>query len=250
MMKNKNSILIYLLMEVLLILTSSCKKDDNKSTNNSINGNSAAVFNTSLTYGLMTDQNGNIYKTILIGTQTWMAENLRTAKYRNGEAISEVTDSVAWSKILNTGAYCNFKNTRDTDSIVTYGRLYNWYAATDARNIAPTGWHLPTDDEWTTLTTYLGGESVAGDKLKESGTIHWDSSSGADNSSGFTALPDGYRDNNGAFGTIGGFGYWWSSSESSATFARLRFIASISSSAHRGTGAKVVGFSIRCIKDN
>ena len=170
--------------------------------------------------------------------------------YRNGDAISEVTDSTAWSNILNTGAYCNFKNTRNIDSVVTYGRLYNGYAATDARNIGPTGWHVPTDDEWTTLTTYLGGESVAGGKLKESGATHWDSNSGADNSSGFTALPDGYRNNDGTFGAVGGFGYWWSSSEDGATFAWLRYIPSLDNSAHRGNGSKVVGFSIRCIKDN
>jgi uncharacterized protein (TIGR02145 family) len=135
------------------------------------------------------DFEGNVYKTITIGTQTWMADNLRTTKYRNGDAIPEVTDSSAWINLI-TGAYCNYNNTRNNDTIVSYGRFYNLYAVTDNRNICPTGWHVSTDAEWTTLTDYLGGASVAGDKLKEKGTTHWESpNAGATNEIGFTALP-------------------------------------------------------------
>src|SRR5664280_2706679 len=180
-----------LVLFVILVING-CKKGDN-SPSNPYNGKTTAVFNTGLTYGTMTDQDGNIYKTITIGTQTWMAENLRTTKYRDSTEIPNVTDNTAWDA-LTTGAYCNYNNTTSADTIATYGRLYNWYAATDSRNIAPAGWHVPTDAEWTTLTTYLGGESVAGGKMKETGITHWISpNTGATNESGFSALPSGMR---------------------------------------------------------
>jgi uncharacterized protein (TIGR02145 family) len=213
-------------------------------------GVSSAVFNPNLTYGTMTDQDGNVYKTITIGKQTWMAENLRTTKYRNGEAIPEIIDNTAWW--INTGAYCNYKNTRNTDTIATYGRLYNWFAVTDSRNIAPPGWHVPTDADWTTLTTYLGGESVAGGKLKETGTTHWHSpNAGATNETGFTALPGGFRD--GSIGTFDGIGYspyWWSSTESDSYVAWVRYIFYDISDVGRGYLYENFGFSVRCIKDN
>ena len=128
--------------------------------------NNGILFNPDLTYGTINDIDGNVYKTITIGTQTWMAENLRTTKFRNGKDIPEVTVDSIWA-ILTTGAYCNYKNTRNIDTIVTYGRLYNWYAVYDSRNIAPEGWHISNEADWTTLTNYLGGPYVAGLKLKE-----------------------------------------------------------------------------------
>jgi uncharacterized protein (TIGR02145 family) len=137
----------------------------------------------------VTDIDGNIYHTVTIGTQVWMVENLKTTKYRNGDPIPNVTGN-AWAA-LTTGAYCWYNNDAATYK-ATYGALYNWYAVADSRNIAPTGWHVPTDAEWTTLTTFLGGESVAGGKLKETGTNHWTSpNTGATNETGFTALPGG-----------------------------------------------------------
>jgi len=118
------------------------------------------------------DIDGNFYHAVAIGTQVWMAENLRTTKYRDGSPIPNVTDSSVW--ILTTeGAYCNYNN--DTTHSNTYGRLYNWYAVIDTRNIAPEGWHVPTQDEWNTLVQFLGGGAVAGGKLKETGTAHWNS---------------------------------------------------------------------------
>ena len=251
-MKKKNSILFYplIIMEALLMLLSSCKKDNNNSTSNPTNGKTTAVFNPSKTYGTVTDIDGNVYKTITIGTQTWMAENLRTTKYRNGKAIPEVIDTTAWIN-LSTGAYCNYKNTRNTDTIATFGRLYNWYAVADTRNIAPTGWHVPIDAEWTTLTTYLGGESVAGDKLKELGTTHWvtDLNTGVDNSSGFTALPGGSRDSDGTFSDIGHDGHLWSSSESNIDNAWTRLMQYYVRGVFRDDYSKVVGFSVRCVRD-
>jgi uncharacterized protein (TIGR02145 family) len=207
------------------------------------------VFNQSKTYGTVTDFDGNVYKTITIDTQTWMAENLRTTHYRNGEIIPEVSDDTAWSN-LSTGAYCNYENTRNNDTIATFGRLYNWYTVSDSRNMAPTGWHVPTDAEWTTLTTYLGGDSEAGGKLKEINTTHWYSpNTGADNSSGYTALPGGYRDGNITFFNIGNGVYWWSSSEGGTDYAWYRSLYYTNSNVERDGFSKISGFSVRCLRD-
>lgn len=213
-------------------------------------GVSSAVFNTTKTYGTMTDQNGNTYKTITIGTQTWMAENLRVTKYRNGDPIPNVTDNTAWTT-LTTGAYCSYNNTANKDDIASYGRLYNWYAASDSRNIAPLGWHVPTDAEWTTLTTYLGGETVAGGKMKEAGTTHWTSpNTSATNESGFTALPSGYRsDGDGSFDYLGSGGLWWSSTADGATYAWDRYLNYVNPLCNRSYYGKQYGFAVRLIKD-
>lgn len=211
-----------------------------------IGGKSSAVFNPGKTYGTLTDIDGNVYKTITIGTQTWMAENLGTAHYRNGDPIP--TGSYAWN-VGTEGAYLNYNNTTDKDIIATYGRLYNGYAVFDSRNIAPVGWHIPNYAEWLTLITYLGGLDIAGDKLKETGTAHWQSpNTGADNSSGFTALPGG---DHGIFDfeLIGWRGYWWSSTEKGTGdtyFWDLNYDYSGISSIYSSKG---FGLSIRCIKD-
>ncbi len=190
---NKERFFLVMIMALFLsLMISSCNKDDNE-PDNPFNGKTTAVFNPDLNYGTMTDQDGNEYKTITIGTQTWMAENLRTTKYRDGSEIPNVTDNTKWVE-LATGAYCNYNNTTSSDTIATYGRLYNWYAVTDSRNIAPEGWHLPTETEWRILIDYLGGFGVAGGKMKETGATHWDTpNTGATNESGFTALPSGNR---------------------------------------------------------
>jgi len=216
-------------------------------------GVTSAVFNTTKTYGTMTDQNGNTYKTITIGTQTWMAENLRVTKYRNGDPIPNVTDNAAWVA-LTTGAYCSYGNTANKDDIASYGRLYNWYAASDSRNIAPLGWHVPTDADWTTLTTYLGGEAVAGDKMKETGTTHWTSpNTSATNESGFTALPSGIRWGfyapGEAFGRLGYGGYWWSSTAGVAPYAWYRDVDCSYADCSRRYISKQEGFAVRLIKD-
>jgi len=183
------------IITVIVIMFNSCKKKDD--TDDKSNPTPEPITT-------ITDIDGNVYNTIVIGTQTWMVENLKVTKYRNGESISNITDASQWSN-LTAGAYCNYENI--AANVTDYGRLYNWYAVSDSRNIAPAGWHVPTDTEWTTLTTFLGGESVSGGKMKETGTTHWNTTnSTVDNSSGFTGLPGGNRDNAGAFAFVKYFG--------------------------------------------
>ncbi|MFZ4454969.1 MAG: fibrobacter succinogenes major paralogous domain-containing protein [Bacteroidales bacterium] len=201
----------------------------------------------------VTDIDGNVYHTIAIGTQTWMVENLKTTKYRNGSSIPNVTSSASWIS-LTTGAYCNYNN--DATNAVLYGRLYNWYAASDSRNVAPVGWHVPTIAEFTTLANFLGGEGMAGISLKEAGTSHWGTNSGATNKSGFTALPGGGRGGlTGNFGGIGvpvGNGYsgnWWSTTQQTSANGQLMFIYDFQGMIHLSYWPMKDGYSIRCIKD-
>jgi uncharacterized protein (TIGR02145 family) len=180
-----------------------------------------------------------------------MSENLRTTKYRNGDTIPNITDENKWS-VLTTGAYCNYYN----DSIYSdiYGRLYNWFTVTDSRNIAPAGWHVPTNAEWTELINYLGGESVAGGKLKETGTAHWlGPNKGATNETGFTALPGGLKIMNNIsspFAGLGSDGSWWSIEKSSLIGAWGVDIRYYENDARLMQDFPVnYGFSVRCIKD-
>jgi len=206
----------------------------------------------------ITDIDGNVYKTVTIGTQVWMAENLKTTKYNDGTAIPNITVDATWAA-ATTGAYSDYNNIPANST--TYGRLYNWYvvdnnaatkvASNGGKNVCPTGWHVPTDAEWTTLTTYLGGEYVAGGKLKETGTAHWLTPNiGATNETGFTALPGSYRASNGAFGFIGFWGNWWSSTEYSTPLAWHRNMYYDGANVDRsGYNYKQSGFSVRCVKD-
>ncbi len=206
-------------------------------------------FTTSPKFGsTITDIDGNVYNTVTIGTQVWMVENLKTTKYRNGDMIANLTVDATWAS-LGTGSYCWYYNDAATYK-ATYGALYNWYAVADSRNIAPAGWHVATDAEWTTLTTFLGGESVAGGKLKETGTSHWlGQNTGTTNSSGFTAFPGGLRYSNGSFNGVGYLGYWWTSTEISTTNAWFRYMDSSYSFAYGGYDSKYFGFSVRCLQD-
>lgn len=257
-MKNLIRISVLVLFEILVI--SGCEKD-NDSQDNPYNGKTTTVFNPGVTYGTLTDQDGNIYKTVTIGTQTWMAENLRTTKYRDGSTIPSVPDNEEWTN-LTTGAYCNNKNITDIpDSIATYGRIYNWYAVTDSRNIAPSGWHVPTDNDWKILEMFLGMTQAQadssedfrgtgqGDQLKETGNTHWHWYGGT-NSSGFSALPAGYRDE--YFGTFWYYsesGLWWSTTEFNEAKAWYRVLGSNSDNVYRGYTDKKNGFTIRCLQD-
>ena len=197
----------------------------------------------------VTDVDGNVYNTVIIGTQTWMKENLKVTHYNDGStAIPLVTNNTTWLNYA-APAYSNYNNTINADTINTYGRLYNWYMV-NTGNLCPTGWHVPSDAEWTTLTTYLGGESVAGGKLKETGLTHWKSSNtGASNITNFTALPGGYRSSDGTFVSIGGYGFWWSSSESNSNIALSRFMAYDGSSVYKNNVNKNTGYSVRCLKN-
>ena len=154
------------------------------------------VHNPDLTYGSMTDQEGNVYKTIVIGTQEWMAENLNTSIYRNGDAIPTNLDNAAWFG-ATSGAWAYYNN--DSSYVCPYGKLYNWYACADARQICPMGWHLPTDAEWTMLTNYLGGLFVAGGKMKSTSDLWGSVNVEATNSSGFSGIPGGKRITNGGY---------------------------------------------------
>jgi uncharacterized protein (TIGR02145 family) len=149
----------------------------------------------------LTDVDNNTYKVVKIGTQVWMAENLKTTRYNDGSAIPLVTDNTEWNN-LTTPGYSWYNNDSATYA-QTYGALYNWYTV-ETGNLCPTGWHVPSDAEWTTLTDYLGGEAIAGGKLKETGTAHWDSpNTGATDETGFTAFPGGNRTKNGPFSNLG-----------------------------------------------
>src|SRR5690554_4690979 len=212
--------------------------------NNTNNGD--IVFNPNITYGSITDIDGNTYKTVTIGTQTWMAENLKVTKYNDGIAIPNVTDNTAWSE-LTTGALCDYDNTPSNSE--TYGKLYNWHAVNTGK-LCPTGWHVPSDAEWTELTDYLGGTSVVGGKLKETGTTHWNSpNTGATNETGFTALPGGYRFFNGAFDNFGYIGHWWSATEGNTYGAWYRELYFYYSSVYRDYYYKEEGYSVRCVRD-
>jgi uncharacterized protein (TIGR02145 family) len=194
---------------------------------------------------------------VTIGTQVWQSTDLDVTTYRDGTTIPQVTDPTAWAN-LNTGAWCYYNN--DPANGAIYGKLYNWYAVagihdndpnTPNKILAPQGWHIPTDAEWTTLTTFLGGESVAGGKMKATGTSLWQSpNTGATNESGFTGVPGDYRNTNGAFGNnIGPYVTWWSSSQNTITTAWVRFLYFASGNAYRNAYSMLRGYSVRCLRD-
>ena len=196
----------------------------------------------------VSDVDGNVYQTVTICNQTWTKSNLNVSKYRNGDVIPKVQDATQWAN-LTTGAWCYYNN--NTANGAVYGKMYNWYAVNDPRGLAPSGYHIPTDDEWTSLINCLGGGSIAGGKMKEAGTGFWlTPNTGATNESGFTGLPGGYRrSDNGSFNYIGNLGFWWSSSEGSTTNAWDRALKYDDGTAYRGGNVKRGGFSVRCIKD-
>jgi uncharacterized protein (TIGR02145 family) len=194
---------------------------------------------------------------ITIGTQIWTTRNLEVTAYGDGTEIPQVTDPTDWEN-LTTGAWCYYKN--DTANGVIYGKLYNWYAvagihdndpSTPNKKLAPEGYHIPTDAEWTILIAFLKGQTVAGVNMKAKGTSLWQSPNKASNSSGFTGLPGGYRYSNGSFDYIGLYGNWWSSSEylDGTKDALGRSLGYNSDSAFRNTITKKEGYSVRCLRD-
>ncbi|MCK9412029.1 MAG: hypothetical protein M0Q53_06990 [Prolixibacteraceae bacterium] len=197
---------------------------------------------------IITDMDGNIYHSVTIGTQIWMVENLKTTKYRDGTPIPNLTDGNSWGT-GSSGAYCWYNNDGSTNKN-TYGALYNWYAI-NIGNLCPTGWHVPTTVEWTTLTDYLGGLAVAGGKMKQTGTIGWtDPNAGATNETGFTAVGGGVRNTtNGTFAQIGTNGYWWSATESTTTHSWRRGMGSSNAAVSVGENPKNYALSVRCMKD-
>jgi len=195
----------------------------------------------------VTDIDGNIYPTVLIGTQTWMAENLRAIHYSNGDPVEMVKDGDQWSE-MTTGAYCNNDNKKKNAGI--YGRLYNFYAVSDSRKICPAGWHVPNAADWKRLETTLGGTGAAGGKMKQAGTRYWaEPNTRADNSSGFNGLPGGARNTDGSFEAVEEKGHWWTATEFSATSAWHRSLYNNTAFIDNIYGYKTDGYSIRCIKD-
>jgi uncharacterized protein (TIGR02145 family) len=203
-------------------------------------------LNPNLSYGSMTDQNGNSYATIVIGNQEWMAENLKAVTYRNGDTIPNVTDDFVWNN-LNSGAWSHYENNSNFEN--PYGKLYNWYVVSDPRNVCPTGWHVPSDSEWTELTDYLGGAAIAGGKMKSINSALWlNPNTNATNESGLSLLPGGGRYSN-SFGWITKYGDWWSTTEIDFGNAYDRNLGYSSGSADKYARLKTDGFSIRCIRD-
>ena len=211
-----------------------------------------AIQNPTSGYGPnITDVEGNSYKTVTIGTQTWMAENLKVSKYNDGTTIPNISDNTQWQN-STTGAWSYYNN--DVTNNAKYGKLYNWYAVSKTsngnKNVCPTGWHVPTDAEWSVLTDYLGGESVAGGKMKEVGTTSWNSpNTDATNTSLFSALPGGGRSYGGDYGVIGGYGYWWSYTEKDTSSAWYRYLGGTGGFADRNSYNKRNGLSVRCLMD-
>jgi uncharacterized protein (TIGR02145 family) len=212
---------------LIIILTQSCKKED--------------------TY-ITKDTGGNVYdKSVTIGTQVWMAENLKTTKYSNGDTIGTTTLDIS----NESAPKYQWAYDGDENKVGTYGRLYTWYAVTDSRNVCPAGWHVPTDSDWVALITFLGGEDIAGGKLKETGTTHWlTPNTEATNERNFTALPGGYRYFAATFGYLGNRGFWWSSTEHSASQGYFLTMSSLFGFVNRDGTNKQYGFSVRCLKNS
>ena len=200
--------------------------------------------------GLIEDVDGNFYNTVKIGTQVWMAENLRTTKYSNGDTIPYGIDFNAWTN-ASTPFYCWYDN--DSMSYAKlHGALYNFFTVADSnnRNVCPVGWHVPDTTEWNVLINNLGDVFISGGKMKESGTVHWSSpNDGATNESGFTGLPSGYRDPGGGYFEIGDKIHFWPRTEANALNGYTRHLFYDNSHFDLNNEQKQFGFAVRCLKD-
>ncbi len=247
MTKIKIGTIPMILIGFILLLTNSCQKDDESSE--------------------IKDQDGNVYTSVTVGTQVWLVENLNTTKYKDGATIPLVTGDTEWGN-LSTPGYCWVFNNQAAYGTI-YGALYNWYAVNTGK-LCPAGWHVPTDAEWTTLENYLIAngfnydETTTGNKIAKSmaGTTQWSSSNTTGsigstdytskrNSSGFAALPGGFRQSSGSFPMVFGASeaYFWSSTENGADYARARYLLFNYVDLRKGSHYKTSGFSVRCIKD-
>ena len=183
---------------------------------------------------------------ISLGTQVWTSKNLNVTTYRNGDPITQVTNMADWAD-LTTGAWCYYNNDPSLDS--TYGKLYNWYAVTDPRGLAPAGFHIPDESEWAVLATFLGGNSVAGGKMKETSGLYWQSPNvDASNSSNFSALPGGYRTTS-SFEKLTFWGEWWSRTEFNSSTSIAFALQYDNGELKLFHSNKKAGFSVRCIKN-
>lgn len=223
----------YLILFLVLATFISCEKDDNKDEEFP---------------ATVTDIDGNIYQTVKIGSQLWMADNLRVTHYRDGSVIPNITDNGAWSG-LTSGARCYYNNDSASHDAV-YGVLYNGYAITDSRNMAPEGWHVATSDDWDELKTALGGTAEIGGKLKEEGTTHWITpNTGATNETHFGALPGGLRNETGTYSNLASSGYWWAPDEGTGDNLWIRSLYCNELKIFTYSFSKKKAFSVRCVKD-
>jgi uncharacterized protein (TIGR02145 family) len=204
------------------------------------------VHNPNKIYGALIDQEGNTYKTIVIGSQKWMAENLKTSTYRNGDAILTLNAS-QWNS-TNSGAWLYYNN--DISNQCPYGKIYNWYTVIDSRNVCPNGWHVPSLQEWNTLINALGGEMVAGGKLKSTGLDHWSLfNEQATNESGFSCLPGGISSSEANTFFLGENAYFWTTSVVNAFVVSGIRMNSTDGSVSEIQNPRTEGMSIRCIED-
>jgi uncharacterized protein (TIGR02145 family) len=247
-MKTKFKIRVFsvILFSMFCLLMDGCKKKSEDVSNNPPQDQTVK------------DVDGNVYHTVTIGTQLWMKENLAAVHYRNGDPVPNITGNALWLEAA-TGAYCNYNN--DTARVPVYGRLYNWYAVTDPRKLCPVGWHIPSDEEWKQLEIFLVMTQIQADnagyrgtseggKLKETGTAHWYAPNlGATNSSGFSALPGGYRLD--GYGFMTESGIWWTATKTNAGEAIYRGLGNNESGISRSwyPGDEILGVSVRCVKD-
>lgn len=196
---------------------------------------------------VVTDIDGYVYEVVSIGNQKWMAENLKTSRYRDGSIITLMSADSLWSS-CRTGAFSSYDN--KNSNVVNLGGLYNWYAVNDSRGLCPTGWHVPSNDDFTIMTNYLGGLKSAGGKMKEYGSDYWlDPNTGADNSSLFSAIGTGFRDRKGIFSSIRKVTYFWTSTEYTASHGIARSLQHDTKSVSFSGNFKESGFAVRCIKD-
>ena len=254
---NTNKILIaFVLVVVSILFYTSCSKDEETITpppNQTTNNND---INITFDTGAGVTFDGYTYSSIVLGNgQEWLAENLRTTIYCNGDPIPNVTDGTQWSN-LTTGAWAHTNN--DSQYENPYGKIYNWYAAADVRNICPCGWRLPTDSDWQFLFEYLdpagspifGSINIAGGKMKSTGTQYWLSpNTDATNESGFSGLPGGIRLNYGAFSNNLESGSWWSAREYNNNTSYYWYLRFNNGSANISNNSKNMGYSVRCIKN-
>jgi uncharacterized protein (TIGR02145 family) len=211
----------------------------------SIGADAGELFACSATFSSVIDVEGNVYETVLIGNQWWMTENLRTSKYSNDEAIPNITENSNWIQFTN-GAWCNYSNNIANDEL--YGKLYNWYTVADPRGLCPINWHVPNNLDWNILNENLGGQYLAGKKLKS--TIGWDLNSNATNESGFSGLPGGIRRVSDGWFTIEGTdGVWWSYSDENTFSAYYRSLYYLVNYFGEDSNDKRHGYSIRCVKN-
>ena len=190
-----------------------------------------------------------VLETVKIGYQFWTTKNLDVSTYRNGETIRHASTPQEWQDAASKGEGAWCYNDNDPSNGEMYGKLYNWYAVNDPRGLAPELYHIPSDAEWSVLTEYLGGEQIAGFKMKSTTTTGWANNGNGDNSSGFNGLPGGLCNNKGNFSNVYVYGNWWSSSESSANNAWNRNLYYNTTLVNRSNNFKSSGFSVRCLRD-